>query len=304
MKSTWLTVWVVAAVAFLPLTHAKPDEPGKAPTPVADPMRGKEAGDVRDDNGLKMKLVWCPGGEFTMGKPESEGDQGDAERFVDVTLANGFWMGKYEVTQSEWKQVLATEAWKDKDLTMRGADFPATFVDWDDVNAFCRKLTARERAAKRLPAGWEYKLPNEVQWERACRAGTKTDFSFGDAASNLGEYAWFSKNAWNTDEPYAHRVGQKRPNPWGLHDMHGNVLEWCQKSSPAKIWGFMGTFRGGCWLSTASYCESSGRVWYGWPDRNAYTGFRVALAPVEQTVAGLEPGPSGLKARGKSTIYK
>jgi formylglycine-generating enzyme required for sulfatase activity len=281
MKSIWISICAITAVGSFCLSTTHSDEPSKTDTPAADSMLGKEPGEVRNDNGLKMKLVWCPPGEFTMGRSELENEQGNDERPVEVTVANGYWMGKYEVTQSEWKQVMATEPWKNKELTMRGADFPATFVDWDDVNDFCRRLTARERAAKRLPAAWEYTLPNEVQWERACRAGTKTDFSFGDDVSNLDEYAWFTKNAWNTDEGYAHRVGQKRPNPWGLHDMHGNVLELCQKSTPAKIWGFKGTFRGGCWLSTASHCQSSGRVWYGWPDRNCEAGFRVTLAPID-----------------------
>jgi len=85
---------------------------------------------------------------------------------------------------------------------------------------FCRKLSKQE--------GVEYHLPTEAEWEYACRAGTTTDYSFGDDASQLGQYAWYDKNAWDAGEKYAHRVGQKLPNPWALYDMHGNASEWCQ----------------------------------------------------------------------------
>jgi formylglycine-generating enzyme required for sulfatase activity len=137
----------------------------------------------------------------------------------------GFWLGKYEVTQSEWKQGLGTEPWQDKEFTKEGDDFPATIVSWDDAMNFCRGLTEQERIAGRLPESWEYTLPTEAQWERACRARTETNFSFGDDDSKLVEYAWFHGTTWKDGEPYAHRVGQKKPNPWGLYDMHGNVGE-------------------------------------------------------------------------------
>jgi formylglycine-generating enzyme required for sulfatase activity len=98
-------------------------------------------------------------------------------------------------------------------------------------------MTNLERAAGRLPAGWEYTLPTEAQWERACRARTETRFSFGDDESNLGDYAWFEDNAWNAGEEFAHRVGLKKANPWGLHDMYGNVNEWCRDYFAEKLPG-------------------------------------------------------------------
>src|SRR4029078_11049544 len=112
--------------------------------------------------------------------------------------------------------------------TKEGGDFPTTWVNWVEAMEFGRRLTERERKAGRLPDDWEYTLPNEAQWERACRARNETKFSFGDDESSLGEYAWYHKNANGIGEKHPHRVGQKKPNPWGLHDMYGNVCEWCR----------------------------------------------------------------------------
>ena len=290
MKSTWLTFCVVAAIALLGTTEPKSDEPGNAPASAADPMSGKKPGDVRDDNGLKMKLVWCPPRNFTMGSPKSEKDRFENEDQVEVTLTKGFWLGKYEVTQSEWKQVMATEFWKGANLTKEGADFPATWVNWPDATEFCRKLTEQERNKGRMPDGWEYTLPTEAQWECACRAGTKTKFSFGDDESKLGEYAWFVVNTSIAGEGYAHQMGRKKPNPWGLCDMHGNVWEWCRDYYAEKLPGgrdpevtekaYARVLRGGSWRSDVALCRSA----YRWPTpgaRDNFIGFRVALSSVQ-----------------------
>jgi formylglycine-generating enzyme required for sulfatase activity len=265
MKAIWLAVLVVAAVAFLPMTEGKPDEPGKARS-APELMIGTEPGEVRDDNGLKMKLVWCPPGEFTMGSPESEFGRMGNEDQVTVTLTKGFWLGMYEVTQSEWKQVMATEPWKVDNKSTEGDDFPTTFVSWEDAIEFCRKLLERERKAGRVPDGWEYTLPTEAQWERACRAGTETKFSFGDDESDLDEYAWFRSNSAKAG---AQGVGQKKPNPWGLYDMHGNVRELCRDRYKKELPGGRDpevnkgdsarVMRGGWWLFPAERCRSAFR---------------------------------------------
>ena len=208
-----VVVSLAAAFSLLAVTDCRSDEPANVEKPAADPMLGKKLGQVRDDNGLKMKLVWCPPGFLTMEQveiveepvtTEDEEDEDEpapktrrVEKItpVKVLLTQGYWLGKYEVTQSEWKQVMKTEPWKDQDVTKEGADFPATFVSWNDATDFCRKLTEQERQAGRLSNDWEYTLPTEAQWERACRARTETRFSFGDDESKLGDYAWFGDNA-------------------------------------------------------------------------------------------------------------
>jgi formylglycine-generating enzyme required for sulfatase activity len=198
---------------------------------------GTKAGQVREDNGLKMKLVWCPPGQFTMGSPNDEKGHLLDETQVPVTLTNGFWLGEHEVTQAEWKHVMKTSPWSGTIYVKEGDDYPATYLTWDDAMKFCEKLTETERGARRLPRGWKYTLPTEAQWEYACRAGTKSRFSFGDDESNLGDYAWFAKNAWHAGEKYAHLVGQKKPNAFGFYDMHGNQRDWCRDWYGDKLVG-------------------------------------------------------------------
>ena len=150
---------------------------------------------------------------------------------VSVTISKGFYLGNNSVTQGEFKSVIGTSPWAGKVYVNEGDDYPATYVDWNEAAEFCRKLTARESQGSRLPQGYVYALPTEAQREYACRAGTTTAYSFGDEPSDLGEYAWWGGLDGDgncTTEKYAHDVGQKKPNPWGFYDMHGNVYEWCR----------------------------------------------------------------------------
>jgi formylglycine-generating enzyme required for sulfatase activity len=197
-----------------------------APPKTIAAFVGARAGQVRDDNSLKMNLVWIPPGEFTKGSPKEEKDRQGNEEPVQVSLTQGFWLGQYVVIQAEWERLMQTTPWSGNKYVKQGADYPA-FVSWDEAMKFCEKLTQQERSARRLPPDWQYTLPTDAQWEYACRAGTKSRFSFGDDESDVGDYAWFDKNAGDAGEKNAHRVGQKKANPWGLSDMHGNVWEWC-----------------------------------------------------------------------------
>ena len=179
---------------------------------------------------------------------------------------NNYYIGKYTVTQKEWKAVMGATPWKGESYVKEGDDYPATYISWNDCQQFVKKLNSKEGRNR-------YRLPTEEEWEHACRAGSTTKYCFGDDVERLGDYAWYDKNAWDVDEKYAHRVGQKKPNQWGLYDMHGNVWEWCQdkwdESGSARV------FRGGSWCSTAGSCESSDR-YGGKPDnRDGSLGVRL-----------------------------
>ncbi len=152
----------------------------------------RAAGTPREDNELKLRLVWCPSGEFVMGSPESEigpfapyGKHFENEKQVKVKLTKGFWMGETTVTQSQWKSVMQTGPWSGKMETKEGADYPATDVSLKNAMEFCKKLTDKERASGRIDKTEHYILPTEAQWEYACRAGTKTAYFFGDSSDDL-----------------------------------------------------------------------------------------------------------------------
>ena len=237
-------------------------------------------------NSIGMELIEIPAGKFTMGSPVDEKDHFHDEVQVRVTLTKPFGLGKYEVTQWQWQSVMGTEPWEGEVLGKADKDCPATYVNWDDATKFCQKLTEIERKSGKLKAGEDYRLPIEAEWEYACRAGTETAFSFGDDESKLGEYAWFDKNTIVVGEQYAHKVGLKKPNPWGLHDMHGNVFEWCSDwygeelsggtdpAGPEK--GSRRVARGGSWRIIPGRCRSAYRSYIDPSYRDDGLGFRVA----------------------------
>ena len=278
-------------------THDQPNQ-AKATVlkgPTSEPTTtfvGTRAGQTREDNSLKMKLVWIPPGKFTMGSPKDATYRFADERPLQVTLTRGFWLGQHEVTQAEWQRVMQTTPWSGNISVKEGDDYPATYVSSEDAMNFCEKLTEQEHSAGRLPSDWRFTLPTEAQWEYACRGESKTRYSFGDDESNLGDYAWFTKNANDAGEKYAHLVGQKKANPWRLSDMHGNVYEWCSDYYAEKRAG--GTdpqgpsegsnraIRGGSWTSSAGYCRSALRYGLTPGNRSSDVGFRVALVPCDK----------------------
>ena len=134
----------------------------------------------------------------------------------EVEISRGFWLGKYEVTQGQWKAVMDDEPWSGRARVISDSSHPAVIISWDEVQEFIRRIN--EEAGEEL-----YRLPTEAEWEYACRAGTQTRWSFGDDTSQLKNYAWYFNNTEG-----AKAVGSRLPNPWGLYDMHGNVWEWVQ----------------------------------------------------------------------------
>ena len=189
---------------------------------------------------------------------------------------------------------MGTTPWSGKEGVKEGDDYPATYIDWNDATEFCRKLTARESQAGRLPQGYFCALPTEAQREYACRAGTTTAYSFGNDRSALGDYAWWGGMKGEGSckmERYAHRVGQKKPNPWGFYDLHGNLWEWCRDcyaeklpggTNPLVASGSDRVIRGGGWGSQTRGCRSAIRDYNRPGGRDCFLGFRVALVPADK----------------------
>lgn len=190
---------------------------------------------------LAIDMVPIPGGTFVMGSPEDESDRNDDEGPLHEVTISPFWIGKYEITWDQYdawgeqmdqlrrkmmslpatpRDVLVdgvskpTEPYTDMSFGMGRGEYPAICMTQHAARTYCQWLTAK--------TGRYYRLPTEAEWEYACRAGTSTAYSFGDDSDQLEDYAWFFDNS---DDTYQ-EVGQKKANPWGLHDMHGNVSEW------------------------------------------------------------------------------
>jgi len=224
----------------------------------------------KDKNGMVFVRL-CPG-TFAMGSPEGEQGRSSDEGPVHEVTVNEFWLGKYEVTQAQFQRFR-----KDYSYQKGEDDLPAANVTWSDAKGFCEHLG--------------YRLPTEAEWEYAARAGTRTRYSFGDDEHKLGEYAWYFENSGNR----AHPVRTRQPNPWGLHDMHGNVWEWVQDCwhdnydgapTDGSAWEAdqcqQRVLRGGSFDSWAVFLRSAFRAWDWAVNRNQNFGFRCARGPRRQ----------------------
>ena len=230
-------------------------------------------------NDLEMKFRLIPGGTFAMGSAAGQGSK-DEHPQHRVTLSHAFYLGVHTVTQGQWQQLMGTTPWQGQSKVKTGGTIAATYISWQDSVEFCQRLSARD--------GRRYRLPTEAEWEWSCRAGKTTQYSFGDDEKQLGGYAWYDGNSRYKSEQHAHAVGQKRGNPFGLYDMHGNVWEWCSDwyddeyyaaspeqdpAGPAS--GSSRVLRGGGWRYGPIALRSCFRYYYAPDDRDFDIGLRV-----------------------------
>ena len=224
-----------------------------------------------------MKLVLIHAGSFAMSSPKEEVERQRDETLHEVTISKSYYLGVHEVTQAQYEKVMGNNP-----SNFKGAKNPVEMVSWGESVSFCNKLS---ELPEEKAAGREYRLPTEAEWEYACRAGSTTSYSFGDTAELLGEFAWFKESAGNETHP----VGEKKPNRWGLYDMHGNVFEWCQDwhaaypsgaaNDPQGPNGGTGrVLRGGSWRYAAAICRSAVHAPFGPSERTDFVGFRLALS--------------------------
>jgi formylglycine-generating enzyme required for sulfatase activity len=286
-------------------------------------------------NSIGMKFVRIPKGSFMMGSPPTEEGSFDEERQHEVTLTKGYYLGVFEVTQAQYERVMGINPsefqgeriaeripakkhpitgrtiQEEQIVPVDSSDYPVEQVQWKNAVEFCKKLSELPVEKK---AGRVYRLPTEAEWEYACRAGSKTAYSFGDSSKLLSDYAWFGENSgikrldsqilWNrlrsnrheyhetimSSGGSTHPVGGKKPNAWGLYDMHGNVWEWCSDwygdypkdaeiDPVGPVQGDLRVCRGGNWYYVAELCRSSARYAFNPSDiLHSYYGFRVAMS--------------------------
>ncbi len=239
--------------------------------PLKDPLSKKQP----------LSLVWIEAGSFMMGSVGEKSEyRHDYEKPFMGTIIHGFWLGQHPVTQNQWQVVMGNNP----SQYQACPNCPVENVNREESLSFCTALNRMFMG--QLPSGYKFSLPTEMQWEYACRAGTRTKYYHGDSALNLSKVAWIDDNS----SGHPHPVGEKEPNAWGLYDMLGNIWEWCfgfaapYPSGHAVDWigsgrESTGIFRGGDCLGSADsealYCSTRG---YSWADlRTPYLGFRVCL---------------------------
>ena len=238
-------------------------------------------GDSRDfeiGRGLRIRVRYVPGGPISTARPA------DGQADGQIELESHFWLGETEVTQEQWEAVMGTTIRQQSRMgkpydSIRGSgpDFPMCFVSWEEAVRFVDHLNKKGG----LGSGWQWNLPTETQWEHGCRAGSAVE----DAGA-LDALGWYIENS----DAEAHPVGRKKPNEFGLCDMHGNVVEWCLDAAPKRVPAGLGSpatssesefraVRGGSWIDNATDCSASKRDRRERTARWGNLGFRVALVP-------------------------
>jgi formylglycine-generating enzyme required for sulfatase activity len=225
---------------------------------------------------IKLEMVKIPAGSFLMGSPNNDGSYSDREKPQHQVNLREFYLGKYPLTQEQYRAIMGNNPSEFRDNPKN----PVEKVSWDDAQAFCQQLNQK--------TGKNYRLPSEAEWEYACRAGSQTRYYFGDDEKQLSEYAWYRENSNSKTHP----VGQKKPNNWELHDMSGNVWEWCEddwhqnhENAPkdGSSWNDFSSqtnpklLRGGSWHNDLRNCRSANRGRGNVVSSYYDIGFRLAL---------------------------
>ncbi len=289
-----LTVVIRCCAVIMVITgRAYPQETGN----TFPSLYGTHAGELCIIDGIRLR--WCPAGDFIMGSPEEETGRRPDEFQVRVTLTKGFWIGQFEITQGQW--IATMGSFPDKEPTPfwgLGHQYPVYWISHTEAESFCQTLTKNLHQSGELPENQEFRLPTEAQWEYACRAGTYTATAYGDTLRH--DQANFSGLPLNdtTRSPVLNRaseVGSYPSNTWGIHDMHGNIFEWCRDWYHARLPGGRdpdpyhqkgaqnrdGTYsrvrRGGAWNDDGIFCRSAFRLRYEPERRSDHIGFRVVL---------------------------
>ncbi len=245
------------------------------PAIQTDPIkRGEKAfyerlGDQLSDH-VMIEMVRIPSGKFNQGSPLDQTGRKENELAIAEVNIPTFYMAKFAVTQEQWIEIMGSNP-----ATFReNLQAPVENISWNEAQDFCRKLAERSQHA--------YRLPSESEWEYACRSGTNTAYHFGDSPDQLADYAWFG-------DKRSHPVGQKVPNSWGLHEMHGGIWEWCEdvwhERSNGTEWisgdnSSRRVRKGGSWSNEARQCRSASRDWHRQSDRYNDIGLRVVISAI------------------------
>ncbi|MFC0514724.1 formylglycine-generating enzyme family protein [Mucilaginibacter angelicae] len=319
---------LLISLLFSPLFFGSGNPSAQQNTSAKGPIAGKAWG-LPLNKTVVLPMSWIPAGTFVMGSPETEaGRKPDESPQTTVTLTKGYWIGNTEVTIGEWNAVTGMNVRDkvnkllkdttmydfmgkkmlirdfmhfdkndpDKVLANENDELPMYFVNWNEAMQFCKKLTSQERAAHRLPAGYEYTLPTEAQWEYACRAGS-TGATYYGATDTL---AWYGGNSFKgykgkgfgNPVTGSRNVAGKLPNKWGMYDMLGNLWEWCydwygpypggkvtDPVGPAS--GIYRVNRGGSFGSGINDERSANRATNPPNEDSAWRGFRIVLSPIK-----------------------
>ncbi len=290
-----VAAWAIASLVVADEPAGPPPPPAIAPFDAEQAKAHQEAWakhlgtavEISNSLGMKMRLI--PPGEFLMGSPPSEKGRAEDELQHRVLITKSFYLGRCEVTQQEYERLMARNPSKFSGRD-NGSQHPVEVVNWQDAFDFCNNFPVKERlkpyynsGTREVREGNGYRLPTEAEWEYACRAGTTTRWSFGDDENDLPRYAWVDSNS----ERRTHPVGELGANQFGLHDMHGNVWEWCwdwhgeyaaavasDPTGPAA--GIRRVLRGGAFIYLPKATRCAFRNHYVPTYRFSDFGFRVA----------------------------